>query len=734
MVSFNCLNFLCVFTAAASQCLEDAVTFASLQPVRMGNRVSALGLWSQNFSSSRHTTALYALLVREVLGFRTDIKNGGNHPAPGIHALGSCFYQSAGFVCSANGTSSNYHLALDMWNSTSVLRAVEQVWSDYRASTPIDLGSMGYTGKSGVFVPSTVQTAVGANRVSLTSYLTYQSVNLTALFDKFSDLAPDKLRHCFNTALARSGAVSNYLLHSGDHAGTFSGGATARCWNSSFWLAPACRSEPERCIPVIAVDRGHAVEALMIKAASYTLPWAIAVAKDWDAYSRLVTTSRVLFYQWEPDWQYSPNAAEVLFPAYNATEWGVGNMRTSEPAQAIQKWAFTELKQVAPAAYFLAERLQLSSQSLKELMLLDNDPDKAACKWVLSKREKWQTWVPRSANDADWTSCTTGAGLLSPLGVFLTRRALTASCWPCPAGRTSESFHDSLGQTRRCIEKSQETKDGPDIIIVVIVLSVLLLIFLSGVACYRKFGCLNVCLVTATGQWGRLSRSYSERIIAWASPRGSAKRIRLPEETATGSAPVEDVEDGGAEVNASTAVPKISVVKPEEPGHSLRSTASAASSQATPQASPRIPGPPLPPKLAFTALGEQHEQANAQRRPSNASDPFAVYEANVPKRSINSSGPLQAPQHDIAATSPGGTPRVSRAPDGSTSWRRRPSNSSDHSGKACPAASEAPSPRPPSARGSNPSTKNTPKPSPRPDSSTPLPPIQPLLHAPMERS
>jgi len=720
MFPFLCLICFCVFTVAASQCLEEAVSIASLQPVRMGDKTAALGLWSQNFSSSRHITALYALLVREMLGFRTDVKLGGNRPAPGIHALGNCFYESAGFVC-GSVAASNHHVALDVWNSTSVSAAVDQIQSASSASTPTNLGSMGYAGKSGVFVPSTVQTAVGANRMTLTSYLTYQSVDLTNMFDKFSDLAPDKLRHCFNTAMARSGVVSNYLLHSNDHAGTISGGATARCWNSSFWFSPSCRSEPSRCIPVIAIDRGHSVEALMIKAASHTLPWAVAVAKDWDAYSYLVSTYKVLFYQWEPDLECSPNAAEVLFPAHDPTEWREGNMRTSEPTRAVQKWAFGELRQFAPAAHFLAERLQLSMQSVQELLLTDSDPDVAACKWLLAKRDKWQTWVPSTAKEANWTNCPTGSGLVSPLGAFLTQRALTASCRPCPPGRMSESFRDTLGQTQRCSVKSQDaTQDGQDVLIVVISLSAMVLLFIAGAACYRKYGCLNVCLVTATGQWGRLSRSYSARVIAWASPRGSAKKVRLPEETATGSVTMEDLGDVEAEV-ASSTVPKISVVQPVEPRHSQKSVASA-SSQATPQASPRMPGPPLPPKLAFTAVGEQLE-ANMQRRPSNSSDPFAASPAV----------PLQVPQHDIAAASPGGTPRVSRPPNGSSSWRRRPSKSPDPSARASPAPSATPSPRPPSARGFNPSTKHTPKSSPRTDS-TPLPPKPPLLHAPIPGS
>lgn len=93
--------------------------------------------------------------------------------------------------------------------------------------------------------------------------------------------------------------MRNYLDITGDAAGVVGSAPeiTGKCWESYFWYAPGCRSQPANCLTWFTGGTGWGMFEMLVKATMYNMPLATAVAYSFADYARLPTTNDVM---WEP--------------------------------------------------------------------------------------------------------------------------------------------------------------------------------------------------------------------------------------------------------------------------------------------------------------------------------------------------------------------------------------------------------------------------------------------------
>ena len=74
--------------------------------------------------------------------------------------------------------------------------------------------------------------------------------------------------------------MSNYLDVTGDVAGVVgtAPAITGKCWDTYFWYAPGCRSQPANCLTWFTGGTGWGMFEMLIKATTYSMPLATAVA------------------------------------------------------------------------------------------------------------------------------------------------------------------------------------------------------------------------------------------------------------------------------------------------------------------------------------------------------------------------------------------------------------------------------------------------------------------------
>ena len=94
--------------------------------------------------------------------------------------------------------------------------------------------------------------------------------------------------------------MKNYLDLTGDAAGVVGTAPqiTGKCWDTYFWYAPGCRSQPANCLTWFTGGTGWGMSEMLVKATMYNMPLATAVAYSWADYAQLPATKDVM---WEPE-------------------------------------------------------------------------------------------------------------------------------------------------------------------------------------------------------------------------------------------------------------------------------------------------------------------------------------------------------------------------------------------------------------------------------------------------
>ena len=134
---------------AGEMCLSDGVPEESRSYILddLGKSIP-IGFLKGAMPSSDVLTEMLVLMVQEGLGFHAAVHVSANPTAP-IYALAGCIefdYFTYMMRCQENET--QVHVAVDAWIG-NYAKAYRQFETDYPASSPVDLGSMGYAGEAG---------------------------------------------------------------------------------------------------------------------------------------------------------------------------------------------------------------------------------------------------------------------------------------------------------------------------------------------------------------------------------------------------------------------------------------------------------------------------------------------------------------------------------------------------------------------------------------------------------
>ncbi|CAJ1374394.1 unnamed protein product [Effrenium voratum] len=440
---------------AGEMCLSDGVPEESRSYILddLGKSIP-IGFLKGAMPSSDVLTEMLVLMVQEGLGFHAAVHVSANPTAP-IYALAGCIefdYFTYMMRCQVNET--QVHVAVDAWIG-SYAKAYRQFETDYPASSPVDLGSMGYAGEDSMYISQRVlQAAYQAEGLALDYYKSYNRTyhNAKQYFDSISDIPISELKPCNSTDFTSSSRMGFYAQYSGDSGGVElqpDGAYIGVCPDGYWWLAPACRDNAAECIPVLTAFWGWNLQALMQLTAEYGIPAAIGVSAN---FVNHVRTVRSLFFWYAPDTMFIELLpSRIVFPRHSPSAWARGDQSTAMPDIYIAKMASNNLQQKAPRVQQFVANINFELPEVQNLMLElkragEGSARNVSCQWMKDNRNKWESWVPID------TACLEGFGLIDGQGAFLDNRTDAAGCGLCPAGRASEEVVDVTGRTFRCAQ------------------------------------------------------------------------------------------------------------------------------------------------------------------------------------------------------------------------------------------------------------------------------------------
>ncbi|CAK9007449.1 unnamed protein product [Durusdinium trenchii] len=256
--------------------------------------------------------------------------------------------------------------------------------------------------------------------------------------------------------------MQNYLRWTGDSEGVIqqNGEYFAKCSSElpAFWIAPSCRQNVSRCIPVICQGQGKA-EVFMHWASAYGIPLAISHRTTASAFTNLVDQFRFLFQWYEPDTTLIHKGPTlVILPEYSPSAWAAGDFRTSATSSHIAKLVSQSLELSSPRVRKFIENMKIELSQVVELMapngISQHDPVtlltpsdlqwNSACNWIKANGHLWQQWIPVT------TDCARGFGIVNADATHVALRSEAVACEVCPVGRFSTVLSDEIGTTFVC--------------------------------------------------------------------------------------------------------------------------------------------------------------------------------------------------------------------------------------------------------------------------------------------
>jgi len=436
-------------------CLEEAIPKGERRDILVDGLELPLGIWKFEWDSAELITAIFDVLVSEVLGFNTVLSGSSDACEFGIIAVSRCSLESTGTSPTPDCTNikqiMSTHVALEFWDST----IFNDRWfvSNHPKEAPENMGSVGYHGSEGVFIGKRpVQAASDMLGAHLDFYGWYDAswFDPSAFFATPADIPNSMLMPCSESLIGNALAIQNVRTWTPDPEG-FDESGRAKCHDGYWWRSPACRANTSSCVPFVSGGNGWILDQIMPKAIAFRMSIAVATAVNWSAYVALPTEHDTLFYSWKPALHFiGMGPKEIMFEQHDDVAWAQGDKRSSSKSVELQKVAFTGLQFAAYSAYRFLQEMTIPMQAMEELLKGMLRPGASyadiACEWVRDHREVWQSWVPLE------TSCSAGHGLVDFGGSFVTDRSTATSCSPCPAGSLSVPVTDALGDTFSCLE------------------------------------------------------------------------------------------------------------------------------------------------------------------------------------------------------------------------------------------------------------------------------------------
>ncbi|CAJ1351250.1 unnamed protein product [Effrenium voratum] len=443
------LCVLCLNTCIAELCFSDGIPPERRSDVWVDDQLVPLRTWRLDWDSALITSQIFEILAAERLGYNVAEPGKGSSSTDVIYMLAGCLERAAD-LDTCRDQPRRYHISFESWQGQA--EHVPQLLSELGDLAPENLGSVGYTGNSGLFVlGDAVDAALQDSGLSLRYYSNYNAdwFHPEKYTAKVSDVNMSRLQTCDEAVNTHYDYVGEqYLNVTGDAGGvkTVNGTLLLQCWQEKWWLAPACRSDPERCVPVITGGNGWGIFLLVQQAFWHNLPLALATASSTEEYVVLGKELQSMVYWWTPDVRFATaKAAPVIFPPHNPAEHLAYIYKTARQSITLTKWAAAGMARSAYRAYQLAASISISEQEISEMMesyVMSAEPSiwRTACDY-LQRTSRWRAWLPSN------TKCREGMGLVDAQNQVVTILSQAVDCGLCPVGR----FASPVNQTRICL-------------------------------------------------------------------------------------------------------------------------------------------------------------------------------------------------------------------------------------------------------------------------------------------
>lgn len=397
---------------------------------------------------SEIVTRIAGMLIQDALGFNVHInpRSGGERA---LYYLAGCDQPQSRTGC--NGGPNQYHIALipiseKNWDTKTV----------FKSKKPEKVGTgIGYEATATLHMTEEVaQHALQEEGLSLQYYSNWNASwwDVSKYFDNFTSIPTSQLLRCDEVWLGDPTFMATYVRITGDRDGLHPNG-TGICPDGHWFLSPACRANPSKCVPAMSRESfsGVDMQQILQKSAAFDMPLAIARARpEFD--KSIVLERRVLFWLNRPDLELrAAHPVPVMFPAYDGIAYQSADYRTLNSGFLSAKWISRDLAVLAPSIVDFITRLEMSTaviEALFDLLYIEGVSDEALCQWLLNNRQHWTSWIP------DETQCIPGFGLYDTVnGEYIQMRGESVQgvvCKACESGQSSVQQFDERGYTHVC--------------------------------------------------------------------------------------------------------------------------------------------------------------------------------------------------------------------------------------------------------------------------------------------
>ena len=286
-------------------CLDDAIPKQNRANITVDGVSMPLSLWKLSWDSGMLFASIFEILAAEKLGYNVDATVGPSSTDV-LYMLAGCSQRAPADPKADCVLPRRFHLSFESWQAASSY--VQPLLEVLESRAPTNLGSVGYPGASGLFVlGAAVQAGLQDSGLSLQYYSNYNAQWFTPerYTAKVADVNISRLQTCAESVNNFYGYLgSEYLNKTGDSGGVTvaNGTVSLKCWQEKWWVAPACRSDPENCIPVMTGGTGYGLWLVLQQAFWHNMPLAFGVGlREPDEYVNLGRELESLVYWWTPD-------------------------------------------------------------------------------------------------------------------------------------------------------------------------------------------------------------------------------------------------------------------------------------------------------------------------------------------------------------------------------------------------------------------------------------------------
>ncbi|CAE7270599.1 elmMI, partial [Symbiodinium sp. KB8] len=376
VASFALLLLWARFADAApvTPCLPHAIPESARKNVVVDGESMPLGIWTSSFDSATIVSKIYEIIAQERLGFNT-IMDFGNTSRTQVFKLAGCDHDSVEMTNVRNcGPPRRFHISMEFWYAASPW------WSSWAREigehAPVNLGSIGYQGKEGLYVMETaLQKALEGRGLALEYYRSYNASWFypARYASVVSDVDLNKLQACADSVegyFPDLGTV--YFASTGDADGVEQVNGTTRlkCWQQKWWPAPACRHNVPGCVAVVSGGAGWGWPEMIQQAFFHNMPLAFATAQHGpeNYYVSLNRQLQSLLYWWMPDTTFKlENPSRVIFPPNSPAEYAKQIFKTQQDNINLTKWA-VGMEASADRAVALARNLFITDDEISQIL------------------------------------------------------------------------------------------------------------------------------------------------------------------------------------------------------------------------------------------------------------------------------------------------------------------------------------------------------------------------------